>query len=122
MTRAAQLVAHGEPLHVEDVELPKPSDGEVMVDLLFGGVNPVDRYVIEGRAAPEGPLPRTMAARAPCCRRMGAAFAGCRSNRGRADGVAPGGDRRAHGQPMGAVTEGLGHGGRADTSLAGTSR
>jgi NADPH2:quinone reductase len=64
VTRAARLVAHGEPLRVDDVELPSPQDGEVLVDLMFGGVNPVDRYGIEGRVAPDGPLPRTVGAEA----------------------------------------------------------
>ncbi|HYZ82381.1 MAG TPA: zinc-binding alcohol dehydrogenase family protein [Solirubrobacteraceae bacterium] len=58
--RAARLVEPGQPLRVEDVELPAPSDGEVRVDLRYGGVNPVDRYVAEGRAAPDGPRPRTL--------------------------------------------------------------
>jgi NADPH2:quinone reductase len=30
--------------------------------MLYGGVNPVDRYVAEGRVAPDGPLPRTLGA------------------------------------------------------------
>ncbi|HVM67486.1 MAG TPA: zinc-binding alcohol dehydrogenase family protein [Acidimicrobiales bacterium] len=38
--------------------------GEVLVELMFGGVNPVDRYGIEGRVAPDGPLPRTVGAEA----------------------------------------------------------
>jgi NADPH2:quinone reductase len=51
-------------LQIEDVELPRPGEGEVLVDLMFGGVNPIDRYVIEGRVAPDGPLPRTVGAEA----------------------------------------------------------
>lgn len=58
--RAARLVEHGQPLRIEDVELPAPDDGEVRVDLRYGGVNPVDRYVAEGRVAPDGPRPRTL--------------------------------------------------------------
>jgi NADPH:quinone reductase len=60
MVRAARLKQHGEPLEIEPVEPPQPSDGEVLVQLAFGGVNPVDRYVAEGRVAPDGPLPRTL--------------------------------------------------------------
>ena len=60
MVRAARLKHHGQPLEVEPVELPEPADGEVVVELAFGGVNPVDRYVAEGRVAPGGPLPRTL--------------------------------------------------------------
>jgi NADPH2:quinone reductase len=60
MVRAARLKVHGEPLEVEPVDLAEPGDGEVLVDLAFGGVNPVDRYTAEGRVAPDGPLPRTL--------------------------------------------------------------
>jgi NADPH2:quinone reductase len=58
--RAARLHAHGKPLVVEEVELATPADDEVVVEMVFGGVNPVDRYIAEGRMAPDGPLPRTL--------------------------------------------------------------
>jgi NADPH2:quinone reductase len=58
--RAARLVQHGQPLRIEPVQLPEPGDDEVLVTLQFGGVNPVDRYLAEGRVAPDGPLPRTL--------------------------------------------------------------
>ncbi len=58
--RAARLHAHGEPLTVETVELSDPADGEVRVRLQFAGVNPIDRYIAEGRVAPDGRLPRTL--------------------------------------------------------------
>lgn len=58
--RAARLIEHGKPLVVEEVELPEPADGEVVVDLAYGGVNPVDRYGALGRVAADGPLPRTL--------------------------------------------------------------
>jgi NADPH2:quinone reductase len=58
--KAARLYAHGRPLGIESVELPDPGDGEVLVDLEFAGVNPVDRYTAEGHVAPDGPLPRTL--------------------------------------------------------------
>jgi NADPH:quinone reductase len=57
---AARLHEHGEPLVVEPVELPEPGPDEVRVELQFGGVNPIDRYMAEGSAAPDGPLPRTL--------------------------------------------------------------
>ncbi len=57
---AARLKQHGQPLEVEEVELPAPAVGEVRVELRYGGVNPVDRYGAEGRVAPDGPLPRTL--------------------------------------------------------------
>jgi NADPH2:quinone reductase len=58
--RAARLLEHGQPLLVQEVGLPEPGPGEVVVELRFGGVNPVDRYGAEGRVAPDGPLPRTL--------------------------------------------------------------
>lgn len=60
IVRAARLHEHGEPLKIETVELPEPREGEVLVDLAFAGVNPIDRYTAEGSVAPEGPLPRTL--------------------------------------------------------------
>jgi NADPH2:quinone reductase len=60
MTNAARLHEHGRPLQIESVELSEPGDGEVLVELEFAGVNPVDRYTAEGRVAPDGPLPRTL--------------------------------------------------------------
>lgn len=58
--RAARLVGHGMPLRVEELDLPAPGDGEVVVDLAFAGVNPVDRYGALGRVAVDGPVPRTL--------------------------------------------------------------
>lgn len=57
---AARLLEHGKPLSVEQVELPKPADDEVVVELRFASVNPVDRYAAEGKVAATGPLPRTL--------------------------------------------------------------
>lgn len=58
--QAARLASHGEPLKIEEIDLPEPSPGELVVDMAFGGVNPVDHYGALGRVAPEGPLPRTL--------------------------------------------------------------
>jgi NADPH2:quinone reductase len=58
--RAARLHAHGKPLVVEEVDVPAPGDDDIVVEMAFGGVNPVDRYMAEGRVAPDGPLPRTL--------------------------------------------------------------
>jgi NADPH2:quinone reductase len=59
-TKAARLHRHGEPLVVEDVALPQPGPGEVLVTLRRAGVNPIDRYVAAGTVATDGPLPRTI--------------------------------------------------------------
>jgi NADPH2:quinone reductase len=58
-TRAARLGAHSEPLTVQEVDLPEPRPGEVLIRMAFAGVNPVDRYAAEGRVAADAPLPRT---------------------------------------------------------------
>jgi NADPH2:quinone reductase len=58
--RAARLHTHGKPLVVEEVDLPAPGDGDAVVEMAFAGVNPVDRYMAEGRVAPDTPLPRTL--------------------------------------------------------------
>lgn len=62
--RAARLHRHGEPLQIDSLELPEPGEGEVRVELAFGGINPVDRYMAEGSVAPQAPLPRTLGAEA----------------------------------------------------------
>jgi len=62
--RAARLVRHGGPLEIQTVPLPEPGPGEVVVDLAYAGVNPVDRYGAEGRVAPDAPLPRTLGSEA----------------------------------------------------------
>jgi NADPH2:quinone reductase len=59
-TRAARLIAHGDPLRVEEVDLPQPGAEERLVELRYGGVNPIDRYIAEGRVAPDAALPRTL--------------------------------------------------------------
>ena len=53
--RAARLHDHGKPLVVEEVDLPVPGEDEVLVEMAFAGVNPADRYVAEGRLAPDAP-------------------------------------------------------------------
>jgi NADPH2:quinone reductase len=58
--RAARLVGHGEPLEVAEVEVAEPGAGEVLVEMAYGGVNPVDMYAAQGRVAPDGPVPRTL--------------------------------------------------------------
>ena len=57
---AARLREHGRPLVIESVALPEPGPDEVLVELEFAGVNPVDRYIAEGRVPTGGSLPRTL--------------------------------------------------------------
>lgn len=62
--RAARLIKHGLPLEVQQIELPTPADDEVLVELSYAGVNPVDGYNAAGLVAADGPLPRTLGAEA----------------------------------------------------------
>ncbi|HWG16179.1 MAG TPA: zinc-binding alcohol dehydrogenase family protein [Streptosporangiaceae bacterium] len=57
---AARLVEHGKPLEIQDVELPEPGDEEVVLDVAFSGINPVDMYAAQGRVATDAPVPRTL--------------------------------------------------------------
>lgn len=57
---AARLVEFGKPLQVQEVPLAVPGPDEVLVELDFAGVNPVDRYTAAGLVAADGPLPRTL--------------------------------------------------------------
>ncbi len=58
--KAARLSEPGRRLEVETIELPPPGDGEVRVQLRYGGVNPIDRYLAQGLVGAEAPLPRTL--------------------------------------------------------------
>jgi NADPH2:quinone reductase len=57
---AARLHEHGKPLVIESVALPEPGPDEVLVTLELAGVNPIDRYIAEGRVPTGGSLPRTL--------------------------------------------------------------
>ncbi len=57
---AARLIEHCAPIRVETVELGEPTADEVLVDMAWGAVNPVDRYGAMGLTAPDGPIPRTL--------------------------------------------------------------
>jgi NADPH:quinone reductase len=57
---AARLVRHGQRLEFEELELGEPGEEEVIIEMAYAGVNPVDRYGLEGRVAPDGPVPRTL--------------------------------------------------------------
>lgn len=60
MVSAARLTEHGAPVRVETVELGEPAADEVLVEMSWGAVNPVDRYAAMGHTAADGPLPRTL--------------------------------------------------------------
>src|SRR5258708_38647826 len=85
--RAARLEEHGRPLVVEDVELREPREDEVLVDLQFGGINPVDTYMAKGTVLPDAPMPRTLGSEA--------------------SGTAEGGAVLVSGQGVGSVRDGV---------------
>lgn len=51
--RAARLVQHGQPLEVAPVPLAEPDDADVVLEMAYAGVNPVDRYITLGRVGAE---------------------------------------------------------------------
>jgi NADPH2:quinone reductase len=57
---AARLTGHGQPLQIEDVELATPGDDEVILEVAYAGINPVDMYAAEGKVAADAPVPRTL--------------------------------------------------------------
>jgi NADPH:quinone reductase len=58
--KAARLLDLGRPLVAQTVGLSPPGDDEVRVQLRYGGVNPIDRYLAQGLVGAQGPLPRTL--------------------------------------------------------------
>ncbi len=60
LVSAARLTEHGAPLRVESVEIGEPAADEVLVEMWWGSVNPVDRYAAMGLTAQDGPVPRTL--------------------------------------------------------------
>ncbi len=62
--RAARLVELGRPVAVEEIDLAEPADGELLVELAYAGVNPVDRYQVLGRVGADLALPRTLGSEA----------------------------------------------------------
>jgi NADPH2:quinone reductase len=57
---AARLVQHGQRLQIEGVELARPGAQDVILDVAFAGVNPVDMYAARGQVAADAPVPRTL--------------------------------------------------------------
>ena len=46
--KAARLLEHGQPLRIEEADLAEPGEREVIVDVAYAGVNPVDMYAAPG--------------------------------------------------------------------------
>lgn len=49
--RAARVHRFGDPLEIDDLPDPQPGPGEVVVDIEFVGVNPLDVWVTQGTVA-----------------------------------------------------------------------
>jgi NADPH2:quinone reductase len=64
MTLAARTHALDGKIHLDEVEPPEPGADQVLFQPAFAGVNPIDRYVAEGKVAAGGPLPRTLGSEA----------------------------------------------------------
>jgi NADPH:quinone reductase-like Zn-dependent oxidoreductase len=58
--KAARLVGHGQPLRIEEIELPEPGPHDVVLDVAYSGVNPVDMSAAQGQVAAAAPAPRTL--------------------------------------------------------------
>jgi NADPH:quinone reductase len=57
---AARLVQHGQRLQIQDAEIPDPGGDEVVMRVVYSGVNPADIYAARGHTAPDAPIPRTL--------------------------------------------------------------
>jgi NADPH:quinone reductase len=57
---AARLVQHGQRLQIQDAEIPDPGGDEVVLRVVYSGVNPVDIYAARGHVASDAPIPRTL--------------------------------------------------------------
>ncbi|MGI9116122.1 MAG: quinone oxidoreductase family protein [Gaiellales bacterium] len=71
--RAVRQHAYGEPLVVEEVDAPVAGEGETLVTVARGSINPLDVWIANGAVAAAGPLPRT-----PGCEGVGTAADGSR--------------------------------------------
>ena len=62
--QAAVIREFGDPelLHLEEVPIPEPRSGHVLVKILSAGVNRLDHYIRQGAIDPELPLPHVLGA------------------------------------------------------------
>jgi NADPH2:quinone reductase len=58
--KAARLAEHGQPLRIEEIELPEPGPRDVVLEVAYSGVNPVDMNAAQGQVAADAPVPRTL--------------------------------------------------------------
>lgn len=55
--RAVRVHEFGMPLRVDEVDDPTPGEGEVLLEVAFAAVNPLDVWVTRGSFGPTTPLP-----------------------------------------------------------------
>ena len=62
--QAAVIREFGDPdrLHLEEVPIPEPRPGHVLVKILSAGVNRLDHYIRQGAINPDLPLPHVLGA------------------------------------------------------------
>lgn len=58
--KAAMVVKHGAPLEMKEVPVPKPGDGEVLIQIECSGVCHTDLHVKDGDWPVKSPLPMTL--------------------------------------------------------------
>jgi NADPH:quinone reductase len=61
--RAIQLNEFNGPLTLVEVDVPTPGQGEVLLDLHYAAVNPLDVWVTQGNFAAVTKLPHILASR-----------------------------------------------------------
>ena len=62
---AARLVQYGQRLQIQDTEIPDPGGDEVVLRVVYSGVNPADIYAAGALAPPAAPVPRILGAEGP---------------------------------------------------------
>lgn len=51
---------HGQPLRIDEIEPPEPGPQDVVLDIAYSGVNPVDLNAAQAQVAADARVPRTL--------------------------------------------------------------
>jgi NADPH2:quinone reductase len=57
---AARLTGPDRVLRVEETKQGPPAADEVVIDMMYASINPLDTYVLAGQVASDAPVPRTL--------------------------------------------------------------